>query len=59
MNVDTQEVNIVVDKETLEVKANSVEESKISEKPAQTIDSQETEILAQVEQLETEKTIRG
>lgn len=55
MNVDTQEVNIVVDKESAEVKVDSVENNKNSEKPTHTVDSQNTEIPAQTEQPETEK----
>ncbi|XP_057866558.1 uncharacterized protein LOC131074024 [Cryptomeria japonica] len=43
--------------ETVEVKADSVKDNKISEKPAQTVDSQETEIPTQSKQPETEKPI--
>lgn len=47
MSVDTQYINIVVDKETTEVKADDVKDKKVSEILAHTVNSQETEILAQ------------
>lgn len=57
MNVDRQDINIVVDKEIAEVKADDVKDGKISEIPAHTIDSQKTEIPAQAEKPKTEKPI--
>lgn len=39
MNVDTQDINIVVDKETAEVKAADTKNSEISESPTHTVDS--------------------
>lgn len=55
MNVDKQNINIVVDKETAEVKAYDVKNSKVSEILAHTIDSQKIEILAQDKEPKTEK----
>lgn len=54
MNVDTQDINIVVDKETVEVKATDAKNSEISKSPAHNADSQKIEILAQAKQPETE-----
>lgn len=54
MNVDTQEFNIVLDKETTEVKKAKTTNIEIFESPVNTIDSQQNiEILAEVKKPET------
>lgn len=40
MNVDTQEVNIVVDKDNSEFKSDNIDNSNIAEEPVQTIETE-------------------
>lgn len=57
MNVDTQEVNIVVDKDNTEVKVDNVDSGNISKKPIEIV---EVEIPIQTKQpLEVEKPTEG
>lgn len=54
MNVDTQEVNIIVDKDNLEVKLDNIDSGNMAEQPVETI---KAEIPTQIEKLlETKKT---
>lgn len=53
MNVDTQDFNIVMDKEIAEVKIADAINIRISESPVNTIDSQNIEIPAEVEKPDT------
>lgn len=55
MNIDKQNINIVVDKETTKVKADDVKVSKVFEIPMHTIDSQKTKITIEDKELEIEK----
>lgn len=53
MNVDTQDFNNVMDKETTEVKKIDTANIEISESPVNTVESQIIEIPTQVEKLDT------
>lgn len=55
MNVDKQDFNIVVDKDTLEVKTSDAKNIEISESPVNTTDSQNIEIPTKAKKLEIEK----
>ncbi|XP_059067556.1 uncharacterized protein LOC131032421 [Cryptomeria japonica] len=53
MNVDTQDFNIVMEKETIEVKQTDAANIEISESPVNTVDSHNIEIPTQVEKPDT------
>lgn len=53
MNVDTWDFNIVMDKETSEVKQTEATNIEISESPVNTIDSQNIEIPFEVKEIDT------
>lgn len=48
MNVDTHNINIMVDKETIEVKEDDLKDNKVSKIPTHIVDSHEIEIPTQI-----------